>query len=85
MTRASQQTTSLTLRELTSDAVWRLLASPRGRAACTADAIPGLPDLRSMHRERLQVAIADLVHDGALEESPTGALVVQPHPAQEPA
>lgn len=68
--------TSLYLRDMRADALHRLLLSPRGRVD-TAEAIPRLSDLFSWPSLQVQVAIADLVHDGRLAEDEHGQLIVR--------
>ena len=63
--------------------MWRLLASPRGRAALILEDIPRLPDLRSMDRERLQVAVADLVASGVIADDCYGRLIVAPYTVED--
>jgi hypothetical protein len=72
--------TSLSIRDMRSDALHRLLLSPRGRVA-TVDEIPGLVDLASWTALALDVAIADLVAVGLLAEGPRGELIVHGKPA----
>lgn len=68
--------TRLSLRGMRSDALHRLLASPRGRSATTLKEIPGLADLFSWPRLQIEVAIADLVADGRVAEG-DGRLIVK--------
>lgn len=67
--------TRLSLRAMRADALHRLLLTPRGRVA-TADEIPALTDLFSWPRLQIHLAIADLVHDGLLDEDAHGQLIV---------
>lgn len=67
--------TKLSLRDMRADALHRLLLSPRGRVT-TVDEIPRLSDLFSWPSLQVQVAIADLVDDGRLEEGADGKLIV---------
>lgn len=68
--------TRLNIRDLRSDALHRLLLSPRGRVA-TVEEVPRLSDLFSWPSLLVQVAIADLVHDGRLAEDEQGRLIVR--------
>jgi hypothetical protein len=68
--------TRLSLRDMRSDALHRLLLSPRGHVA-TVDEIPRLSDLFSWPSVQVDVAIGDLVHDGRLAEDESGQLVVR--------
>ena len=68
--------TKLSVRDMRADALHRLLLSPRGRVA-TVDDIPRLTDLFSWPSLQVQMAIADLVHDGRIEEGPDGKLIVR--------
>jgi hypothetical protein len=58
-----------------ADALHRLLLSARGQAATIAE-LRQLPDLRGWAPLTIDMAVADLVADGRLEEGPTGRLVV---------
>lgn len=71
--------TRLSLRDLRSDALYKLLESPRGEVATLGD-IFSLPDLAGWQREVLDVAIADLVADGLLADDEHG----QPHALPRP-
>ena len=68
--------TRLNIRDVRADALHRLLLTPRGRVA-TVDDIPRLSDLFSWPSLQVQVAIADLVHDGRLAEDEHGQLIVR--------
>jgi hypothetical protein len=72
--------TRLTLRDLRSDSLHRLLVSPRGQVS-TVDEISGLADLGSWRRPHLEAAIADLVDQGLLDEDAHGQLIVRSRPA----
>lgn len=76
MTNSSAAPTRLSLATLRSDALHRLLLSPRGKAN-TVDDIPRLSDLFSWPSEQIQTAICDLVIDGRIEEGPEGELIVR--------
>ena len=73
---SAQRPTRISVRQMRSDALHRLLASPRGRSATTLEEIPRLSELFSWPRLQIEVAIADLVHDGRLTEG-DGRLVVK--------
>jgi hypothetical protein len=62
------------------DALHHLLLSPRGRVASVGE-IPRLSDLFSWPSDQIQAAIADLVHDGLLEEDAHGNLLVHRKPS----
>ena len=68
--------TSINIRDMRADALHRLLLSQRGRVA-TVDDIARLSDLFSWPSLQIQVAIADLVDDGRIEEAPNGRLIVR--------
>lgn len=67
--------TRLTLAAMRASALHRVLLAPRGRAGTVAD-IPRLSDLFSWPSLQVQVAIADLVNEGLIEEGPQGELIV---------
>jgi hypothetical protein len=68
----------LSLRALRADALRRLLLSERGASAVTVEDVEALPDLASWSRLVLDVAIADLVHNGLLVDDEHGRVHVQP-------
>ena len=68
--------TSVNVRAMRADVLHRLLLKARGRVATVED-IPRLGELFSWPSMQIQVAIADLVGDGRLEEGPDGKLIVR--------
>jgi len=75
MSAGSHLPTRLSLTAMRADALHRLLLSSRNTATTVAE-IPRLSDLFSWPSLQVQVAIADLVHDGRLAEDERGGLVV---------
>ena len=75
-TGAEPLPTRVNVATMRADALHRLLLSPRGRVR-TVEEISRLSDLFSWPSLQVQVAIADLVHDGRLEEGPDGTLIVR--------
>lgn len=74
---ARERPLSLGMREMRSDAVHRLLLTPRGEVLTLED-IASLPDLSSWNREAIDVAVADLVAQGILRDDEYGRPMVRP-------
>lgn len=77
-TPAHEPPTKLGVRAARADALHRLLASPRGAGVRVLADVHALADLGNWQRIVLDVAIADLVAAGKLEEDARGLLRVQP-------
>jgi len=74
MSESGALPTSISVREIRADALYRIVAKRRPERT---ENIAGLGDVFSWPSVQVQVAICDLCHDGRLEEDAHGRLIIR--------